>query len=164
MQRMPQERDPEKANTPHGFSSVREEDGRQDRKPGHEGRTWVLSVSPFEEDHAFLRSIRGLGQWSIYEAHSRQEAIGFIGENQVCVVICESRLPDGDWKDLLPYVPQRVHPPYLIVTSRLADDRLWAEVLNLGGYDVLAKPFDAEEVSRVVGIACGVARPAPALH
>jgi CheY-like chemotaxis protein len=38
-------------------------------------------------------------------------------------------------------------PPMLIVTSRLADDYLWAEALNLGAYDVLAKPFDASEVS-----------------
>jgi FixJ family two-component response regulator len=38
----------------------------------------------------------------------------------------------------------------LIVTSGLADAHLWAEVLNLGGYDVLAKPFDDQEVQRVV--------------
>ncbi len=43
--------------------------------------------------------------------------------------------------------------PNLIVTSRLADEGLWAEVLNLGGYDVLAQPFDAEEVYRVVFLA-----------
>lgn len=42
------------------------------------------------------------------------------------------------------------HSPLLIVTSRLADERLWAEVLNEGGWDVLAKPFDATEVVRVV--------------
>jgi hypothetical protein len=41
----------------------------------------------------------------------------------------------------------------MIVTSRLADERLWAEVLNLGGYHLLAKPFDASEVVRVVGTA-----------
>jgi hypothetical protein len=28
----------------------------------------------------------------------------------------------------------------------LADERLWAEVLNLCGYDVLATPFHADEV------------------
>jgi len=33
----------------------------------------------------------------------------------------------------------------------MADDALWAEVLNLGGYNVLAKPFDSREVFRVVG-------------
>ncbi len=43
--------------------------------------------------------------------------------------------------------------PLLIVTSRLADDSLWAEALNLGAYDVLAKPFDATEVARVVSMA-----------
>jgi DNA-binding response OmpR family regulator len=37
-----------------------------------------------------------------------------------------------------------------IVTSRLADDALSAEVLNVGGYDLLLKPFRAEEVIRVV--------------
>jgi hypothetical protein len=38
----------------------------------------------------------------------------------------------------------------LVVASRLADERLWAEVLNLGGHDVLAMPFDAHEVRRVM--------------
>jgi DNA-binding response OmpR family regulator len=42
------------------------------------------------------------------------------------------------------------HAPLLIVTSRSADDALWAEVLNLGGYNVLAKPFDSREVFHVV--------------
>jgi DNA-binding response OmpR family regulator len=41
----------------------------------------------------------------------------------------------------------------LIVTSDLADDRLWAEALNLGAYDVLAKPFRAAEVFRTVSLA-----------
>ena len=40
--------------------------------------------------------------------------------------------------------------PSLIVASRLADDRLWAEALNLGAWDVLAKPFDHIEVIRSV--------------
>jgi DNA-binding response OmpR family regulator len=43
--------------------------------------------------------------------------------------------------------------PLLIVTSRLADEQLWAEALNLGAYDVLAKPFDTEEVIRVLSLA-----------
>ena len=44
-------------------------------------------------------------------------------------------------------------PPMFIVTSRLADDALWAEVLNVGGYDLLLKPFRAEEVIRMVHVA-----------
>jgi hypothetical protein len=64
-------------------------------------------------------------------------------------VICERSLPDGEWKDLLGKTPR------LIVTSYAADESLWAEVLNLGGYDVLAQPFDEQEVRRVVALAGG---------
>ncbi len=39
------------------------------------------------------------------------------------------------------------------MTDRLADERLWSEVLNLGGYDVLLKPFEPGEVLRVVNSA-----------
>jgi FixJ family two-component response regulator len=35
----------------------------------------------------------------------------------------------------------------------VADERLWAEALNLGAWDVLAKPFEADEVIRIVDIA-----------
>jgi DNA-binding response OmpR family regulator len=45
------------------------------------------------------------------------------------------------------------YPPPLIVSDRLADERLWAEVLNLGAYDLLAMPFDAKEVLHAVSAA-----------
>ena len=32
-------------------------------------------------------------------------------------------------------------------------ERLWAEALNLGAYDVLAKPYDPTEVVRSVSLA-----------
>ena len=46
-----------------------------------------------------------------------------------------------------------LHRPRLIVFSRQVDDRLWAEVLNLGGFDVLATPFRKEELMFAIGSA-----------
>jgi DNA-binding response OmpR family regulator len=40
--------------------------------------------------------------------------------------------------------------PSLIVSSRLADEHLCAEALNLGAFDVLAKPFNKMDVIRSV--------------
>lgn len=39
------------------------------------------------------------------------------------------------------------------MTCRVADDSLWAEALNVGAYDVLAKPLDRTEVTRVLSLA-----------
>ena len=69
------------------------------------------------------------------------------------VVVSEQDLPDGNWKDVIEMAASLPCPPPVIVTSRLADDYLWAEVLNLGGYDVLAKPLDTGELSRTLNLA-----------
>jgi FixJ family two-component response regulator len=71
------------------------------------------------------------------------------------VVISDSRFSDGNcWQDLLHELQQMEGPPPLIVADRLADERLWAEVLNLGAYDLLAKPFDSREVLHAITAAC----------
>jgi CheY-like chemotaxis protein len=68
-------------------------------------------------------------------------------------VICERDLSPGTWIDMLKEGELLPNAPSFIVTSRLADDRLWAEALNLGAYDVLAKPFERLELVRSVSSA-----------
>ena len=111
----------------------------------------VLLVSPLDENHRYLTQILRHSKWKYYVVRSRAEALAFLRDNAVPVLICEADLIDGTWRDLLDETARMEHAPLLIVTSRLADDALWAEVLNLGGYNVLAQPFDSREVFRVVG-------------
>jgi DNA-binding response OmpR family regulator len=113
----------------------------------------VLLISPFAEDHQHLQEILQHSKWQQYAAHTQSEALAFLRNNPTPVAICESELPDGTWKDLLSQLAQMQHPPTLVVTSRLADEVLWSEALNLGAYNVLAKPLDMREVFHVVSFA-----------
>jgi DNA-binding response OmpR family regulator len=112
----------------------------------------VLVVNPHKDD---LLSLRGVlpSNWTLYIAGDAVEAKQILGQASVPVILCESELPDGNWKDLLAAVAGLRNPPLMIVTSRLADEYLWAEVLNLGGYDVLAKPFNLIEFIQVLSMA-----------
>lgn len=123
----------------------------QDHLPVEREAVKVLLVSPLDDDQRFLTQILRHSKWKYYVARSRAEALTFLRDNTVPVLICEADLGDGTWRDLLDETSGREHAPLLIVTSRFADDALWAEVLNLGGYNVLAQPFDSREVFRVVG-------------
>jgi DNA-binding response OmpR family regulator len=112
----------------------------------------LLSISAAAEDHAALRRMLRPLAWDVLEADCCQTAFRFLSNTSVATVIADDILPDGDWRVVLAHTLSRSDPPKLIVASRLADERLWAEVLNLGGYDLLAKPFDADEVRRVVSL------------
>lgn len=116
--------------------------------PGDECLT-ILSISPFEEDHARLQGIVGRVS-KVVAAQSFSTAKRLLVSPNVFLVICERDSPPTTWIECLDYIQSLPTPPFLIVTSRLADERLWAEVLNLGGWDVLAKPFDDREVLRTV--------------
>jgi len=72
------------------------------------------------------------------------------------VVVCQSQLPDSSWEQVLSYLADL--PPFIVI-SRLADERLWAAVLNKCGFDVLAKPLARAEV-----VCCGDRREAAAHH
>jgi RNA polymerase-binding transcription factor DksA/DNA-binding NarL/FixJ family response regulator len=112
-------------------------------------RVRVLVVSGYEADHAALRRIFGRW-WRLEKAVRCRDAREYLGNsNRAAVVICERRLPDGNWKDVLGTLDDKPVAPNLIVVSKSPDDALWAEALNLGAWDVLAKPFVTEEARRV---------------
>ncbi len=113
----------------------------------------VLSLSPLEDDHASLQSIVDHSTWQLFKAARISEAFSILREHDISVVLCESELKPGTWINVLEGLSDLPHPPSLVVTSLLADDRLWAEALNLGAWDVLAKPFDRAEVLRSVKVA-----------
>jgi DNA-binding NtrC family response regulator len=113
-------------------------------------RPKLLSVSADAEDHSVLeRMLIGEGLL-VAAAASCREALDYLSHDQACVIFCDSSMRDGSWRDLLYPISTAAEAPPLVVTSRLADDYLWSEVLNLGGWDVLAKPFRQQEVLYVV--------------
>jgi DNA-binding response OmpR family regulator len=112
-----------------------------------------LAISPSVEDLLFLEYRYKEASWKLYTAHSYREGMDELGRNRVPVVLCEERLGDGDWKDVLSQLALIPDRPRLIVFSRNADERLWGQVLDLGGFDVLATPFRDDELVFTVGSA-----------
>jgi DNA-binding response OmpR family regulator len=110
----------------------------------------ILSVSESPSDHTALVRIVDNTQWRVDTADTCNEALQKLPYIGALAVFIDSLLPDGTWKDVLALAITLEEPPLLVVTSRLADDILWSEVLNLGGYDVLLKPLIKDEVRRVL--------------
>jgi DNA-binding response OmpR family regulator len=127
-----------------------EPEAKKVRKPSSGPRARILSISPAPRDHTDLSRIADERVWQVASAHTFREAVAYLSRADAFVIFCENSLPDGTWKQLLEHAARLPVPPPVIVTSRLADDHLWAEVLNLGGFDVLAKPFNEREVRHVL--------------
>ena len=119
----------------------------------------VLSIAAAGEDHSSLKDILGHSDppmsagclWHVETSFTPRAAMEHLRARSIPIVLCENDQQPGAWKEMLDQMTRIPNPPCLIVTSRQADDRLWVEALNLGAYDVLAKPFDRSEVVRTLG-------------
>ena len=113
----------------------------------------ILNVSPIETDHRSLKSIVGHTNWSLHRAPCLLSAAALLRDIPISVILCDCDLQPGKWTDLLKEAATFPVPPPLIVATRPTENVPWGEVLNLGGYDLLRKPFAPSEVLHVVSLA-----------
>ena len=66
------------------------------------------------------------------------------------LVFVDAELPDGSWQDLLQHVKDSRRTCEMIVCSRCGDERLWAEVIQCGAFDLIVEPYEEREVLRIV--------------
>jgi len=115
----------------------------------------ILSISADEDDHLALQRLIGHSRWMVDKARNLSEARALLSQkSEISVIVCDCDALPGAWIAILNDLLDMPAPPSLILTSRLADDRLWAEALNVGAWDVLAKPLDRSEALRRLRYAC----------
>ena len=83
--------------------------------------------------------------------------------NRYAAILTEVELADGSWQDVLRIAMNGSAPIEVIVTHAFADNSLWTRSLESGAFDVLAQPFEAAEVSRILANAVGVESPQAAV-
>lgn len=110
----------------------------------------ILSLSADKQDHSSLRIVFRNPKWDVLQATNLAAARALLRERSVSVLVCDCDSTQEPWTEIVEQVERMPLAPAVIVTSRLADDRLWSQALHLGAWDVLAKPFREAEVVRSV--------------
>jgi DNA-binding response OmpR family regulator len=108
----------------------------------------VLAATPDDRHFRALESaIFGTG-WSLFRSRNLVEGLSAVINHEIEVIFTDCDLPDGSWLNMLESLRACRNAPRVIVFSPRADDRLWMNVLERGGYDLIAIPFDRAEVVR----------------
>jgi two-component system response regulator PilR (NtrC family) len=103
---------------------------------------------------------------SLRRASDLKEALWKLEAEPFGVVLTEAQLPDGNWIEVLQHLKQSGKRTAVVVTHRFADGQFWADILDLGAYDLLPQPFCSGEVQRILANAlvpsAAIRRAAPA--
>jgi two-component system response regulator HydG len=87
---------------------------------------------------------------TVIEAADGAEALHRIDEEPVDLVLTDLRMPRLDGMGLLDELARRPGAPRAIMITAYGSERLAVEAMKRGAVDYFAKPFEAEEILRVV--------------
>jgi DNA-binding NtrC family response regulator len=89
-------------------------------------------------------------RWTLEMVNTIADALRAMESSRASVILCEPKLPDGTWLNLLERAGEFSPAPQLLVLSETPENELWAEVLTRGGYDLLAQSLEAREVYEAI--------------
>jgi CheY-like chemotaxis protein len=122
------------------------------------GTIAVLSLSPSQHDHAVLaRTFRNSSltlypncRLTLQPSPTLASTLAVLRSHRIPIVLCDDDAYPEAWREILGACKLLPAPPCVIVTSRLAGDGLWMQLLSEGAFDLLAKPFDPSDVVRII--------------
>lgn len=119
------------------------------------GNISILFVGREGADVGVLRGMLQHEALSIATCSRCCEAVNQLDGSRPRIVLCDRDLPDGSWQAVFRETCKLDPAPLLLVASWHADESLWTEVLTAGGYDVLPRPFERADVTRILAMASG---------
>ena len=114
-------------------------------------RVTLLVIMTGERTRSALKGILNHSNWVCRYADTFEDGVLELERMVYGVIVTERQLSTTQcWTNLLEITRDLPTPPCLVVTERLTDPSVWAEVFSLGGYDVLTEPFETREVFQVL--------------
>ena len=122
------------------------------------GLLTALVVIPPELRAGLIPCLRRFPSYLRIAATCQEAAQVLKDDPAVQVVLTDLYLPDGTWIDVLRRAAGAQSAPRVVVCPRVADEGLWAQVLEAGAFDVLVRPYREPEVFRILEAAAIPAR------
>ena len=113
----------------------------------------VLLASERDDDYQTLQALLQDTKWSVVRAFSLGEVFSFCDCLVSPVVLVDRHFQGSDWRSTVSSLLNPAASRCLILLSDVSDSYLWNELVQHGGFDVLARPFERSEVLRTLAFA-----------
>jgi hypothetical protein len=120
------------------------------RQPSPPARVRVVALLVNQQDRQPLEALEA---FETHFAESLENAWALTNTFNAPVVLLDRNWPGIDWRAAIQCFASSPYRPCTILISGVVDQYLWESVVQLGGYDVLAKPLQAHAVERVIRLA-----------
>ena len=125
-------------------------------------RISIVALVVSDHDREVLNYISSHEPLDIHFAESHVDAWEAMNRLNSPVILYDRDWPNAEWRTTVQALASSPQRSCVILACWVADDYLWQELVRSGGYDLLAKPFRADDVARCLKLALSYWRSATA--
>lgn len=113
----------------------------------------ILAIVRSSEDKAAVANFAKSNGGDAIIVETLEDAAAISVKPYVAVIILDRDLVEEDWRSAVRSLKHHRPAPSVILASPVLDDYLFEEIVKQGGFDIMAKPIQPDELRRVAGLA-----------
>jgi DNA-binding NtrC family response regulator len=113
-------------------------------------RLRILAVAIPGADRSLLAHMGKEHGWDLCFCPALEEALAALPTGDFTVILCDRDQPGLPWRQVLAHLVAHSPKTSILLVSPVNDDFLWREVVQCGGYDVLARPLRGDSAVQAI--------------
>lgn len=113
----------------------------------------LLLITPDDDLYLSVHNAAKRCEWQLERARSVEQSLHTLDTFPARIVIYDWTPQDDDWRFAIDRLSARPHHLCILLASRVIDEYLWAELVTHGGFDVISRSADTEQLIRSVRFA-----------
>jgi DNA-binding NtrC family response regulator len=113
----------------------------------------VLAILAEPRDAQLLIELANSQRWDLTVVHALDQAALRVAHETFSIILLDRDVASSDWRSPVRTFAQLQPAPSVILISPVADHYLFDELVKQGGFEVIAKPLQADELHRIARLA-----------
>jgi DNA-binding NtrC family response regulator len=137
-----------------GFVHSRESPSLElNRKHDSDRSIRVVALLAEDSDQSVIIDVCQQNQWELFMVETVEDIRQRTRQIEPQIVLIDRDIAGGSWRVAMSSLTSCSTGTCITLVSSVMDGYLWNEVVRNGGYDVLIKPLQPDEVYRIVKLA-----------
>jgi DNA-binding NtrC family response regulator len=111
----------------------------------------ILLVDDDKDICTSLTKVFEKSGYAVFTAHDGREALDFLDKNTVDIIISDLRMPNMDGMEFMKEIRRRKIEIPVIYLTAYGEVESYMDLMNMGAFEYLNKPVDADKILEVAG-------------
>jgi DNA-binding NtrC family response regulator len=121
----------------------------------HDGaKISLLAVGIGGRERQTLEELASEANLELVFVETWKDSLTLLRRTPSVIVLCDRDVRDASWRTAVEDLARVAPKSCVVLVSAVNDEYLWQEVAQHGGFDVVTKPFQSDQIRRRIDHAC----------